>query len=173
MQICQVQIIRKKRNHVSRFNRTYGDSWKFKTYPENDIANDILEVSQKWLEEKNIENEKERHILQLEHESIKSALKNASLLRMCGGVLYINGEAAAMTLASPISESVLDVIYEKSIGKYEKDGVYSVINQQFSKKFENYLYINREEDMGVEGLRKAKLSYKPTIILEKFYGKII
>ncbi|MBR1638112.1 MAG: DUF2156 domain-containing protein [Treponema sp.] len=163
----------KKRNHVSRFNRTYGDSWKFKTYPENDIANDILEVSQKWLEEKNIENEKERHILQLEHESIKSALKNASLLRMCGGVLYINGEAAAMTLASPISESVLDVIYEKSIGKYEKDGVYSVINQQFSKKFENYLYINREEDMGVEGLRKAKLSYKPTIILEKFYGKII
>ncbi len=157
----------KKRNHISRFNRTYGDNWEFKSFPENDIASDILDVSQKWYEEKNGE---ENKYLQLEHESIKCALQNAELLRIRGGVLYINGEPAAMTLASPISDSVLDVIYEKSIAEYEKDGAYAVINQQFSKRCPSFLYLNREEDMGVEGLRKAKLSYKPTMVMEKFYG---
>lgn len=159
----------KKRNHISRFNRTYGTSWEFKTFPENDIASDILAVSQKWYEEKEGDS---NSILQLEHASIKSALENAALLRIRGGVLYINGQPAAMTLASPISESILDVIYEKAVSEYEKNGAYAVINQQFSKHCGSFLYLNREEDMGVEGLRKAKLSYKPSIILEKFYGTI-
>ena len=74
-----------------------------------------------------------------------------------------------MTLAAPISPNVLDVIYEKSFGDFEKNGAYAVINQQFARRCQNFLYLNREEDMGVEGLRKAKLSYKPTMILDKFY----
>ena len=159
----------KKRNHISRFNRIYGTDWEFKSYPENDIAQDILTVSQKWYEEKQGEN---LEVLRLEHESIEQALQNRELLNLRGGVLYINGEPAAMTLASPISPDVLDVIYEKSFGEYEKNGAYAVINQQFSKRCQSFLYLNREEDMGVEGLRKAKLSYKPEMILEKFYGTI-
>lgn len=159
----------KKRNHISRFNRTYGPNWEFKSFPENLVFQDILAVSQKWFEEKDGQN---NPVLQLEHQSIKYALENAELLRLRGGVLYINGEAAAMTLASPISDSVLDVIYEKSIEEHEKNGAYAVINQQFAKKNNNFLYFNREEDMGIEGLRKAKLSYKPSIILDKFYGQL-
>ena len=77
-----------------------------------------------------------------------------------------------MTLAAPISPDVLDVIYEKSVASHEKNGAYAVINQQFAKKGPQCLYYNREEDMGVEGLRKAKLSYKQYMILEKFYGRI-
>ena len=157
----------KKRNHISRFNRTYGENWEFKTYPENDIVADILSVSHKWFAEKN---EPDDLILQLEQESIELALANTELLQLRGGVLYINGKPAAMTLAAPISNDVLDVIYEKSIGEFEHDGAYAVINQQFTRRCQGFLYINREEDMGVEGLRKAKLSYKPTMILEKFYG---
>ena len=160
----------KKRNHISRFNRIYGPcgtNWEFKTYPENDIAADILQVSQKWYEENDgISND----FLRLEHESIEKALQNRELLGLRGGVLYINGEPAAMTLASPISQDVLDVIYEKSFGDFEHNGAYAVINQQFARRCQNFLYLNREEDMGVEGLRKAKLSYKPEMILEKFYG---
>lgn len=159
----------KKRNHISRFNRTYGPNWEFKSFPENPVFQDILAVSQKWFEEKDGQN---NPMLQLEHQSIKYALENAELLRLRGGVLYIKGEAAAMTLASPISDSVLDVIYEKSIEEHEKNGAYAVINQQFAKKNNNFLYFNREEDMGIEGLRKAKLSYKPSIILDKFYGQL-
>lgn len=163
----------KKRNHISRFNRTYGacgSSWEFKSYPENDIAADLLAVSQKWYEENEGDS---KEVLRLEHESIVRALKNTELLKLRGGVLYIHGEPAAMTLASPISPDVLDVIYEKSFGEFEQNGAYAVINQQFARRCPSFLYLNREEDMGVEGLRKAKLSYKPEMILEKFYGSII
>lgn len=161
----------KKRNHISRFNRIYGSendgaSWEFKAYPENNIADDILEVAGRWFKEK--EGDKDQ-VLQLEHESIELALKNAELLGLRGGVLYIKGQPAAMTLAAPISPDVLDVIYEKSYGEYEHNGAYAVINQQFARHMSSFLYLNREEDMGVEGLRKAKLSYKPTMILDKFY----
>ena len=157
----------KKRNHISRFKRTYGENWEFKAYPENDIAGDILAVSQKWFSEKNGD---EDSILQLEQQSIELALHNSELLGLRGGVLYINDEPAAMTLAAPISSDVVDVIYEKSFGEFEHNGAYAVINQQFARRCQDFLYINREEDMGVEGLRKAKLSYKPTMILDKFYG---
>lgn len=159
----------KKRNHISRFNRTYGTNWEFKAFPENPVFDDILNVAQKWFEEKDGQN---NPILQLEHQSIKYALENAELLRLRGGVLYIKEEAAAMTLASPISDSVLDVIYEKCTEEHERNGAYAVINQQFAKRNNSFLYFNREEDMGVEGLRKAKLSYKPSMILEKFYGQL-
>ena len=159
----------KKRNHISRFNRIYGTDWEFKSYPENDISADILEVSQKWFAENNGDSDR---ILQLEQESIKKALENAELLRLRGGVLYIQGKPAAMTLGAPVSDSVLDVIYEKAVEEHERNGAYAVINQQFSKRCGSFLYINREEDMGIEGLRKAKLSYKPSIILERFYGTI-
>lgn len=160
-------LFQKKRNHISRFKRTYGENWEFKAYPENDIAGDILAVSQKWFSEKNGD---EDSILQLEQQSIELALHNSELLGLRGGVLYINGEPAAMTLAAPISSDVVDVIYEKSFGEFEHNGAYAVINQQFARRCQDFLYINREEDMGVEGLRKAKLSYKPTMILDKFYG---
>ncbi len=162
-------LFQKKRNHISRFNRIYGNNWEFKAYPDKDIAQDILAVSQKWYEEKHGETE---NVLRLEHESIERALQMHELLNLRGGVLYINGEPAAMTLATSISPDVLDVIYEKSIEEHEKNGAYAVINQQFAKRCESFLYLNREEDMGVEGLRKAKLSYKPEMILDKFYGII-
>lgn len=166
-------IYQKKRNHISRFNRsygTYGSSWEFKAYPENDISKDILYISQKWYEEKEGDAEE---ALRLEHESIKLALENHELLRLQGGVLYIQGQPAAMTIAAPISPDVLDVIYEKSFGEFEHNGAYAVINQQFARNCPSFLYLNREEDMGVEGLRKAKLSYKPEMILDKFYGEVL
>ncbi len=157
----------KKRNHISRFNRIYGDGWQFKLFPENNIGEDILLVADRWFEEKN---GWEDQALVLENESIHVAVENASLLRLRGGVVYINGEPAAMTLASPVSDTVLDVHFEKALALHEPNGVYAVINNQFAKTCSDFIYLNREEDMGVEGLRKAKLSYKPTIILDKFYG---
>ena len=159
----------KKRNHVSRFNRIYGTDWEFKTFPEYDIADDIMFVADTWFTEKD---GPENEALILEHESIRTALDNAELLNMRGGVVYIYGKPAAMTLASPVSDSVLDVHFEKAVAEHEPNGVFAIVNNQFAKTCTDYLYINREEDMGVEGLRKAKLSYKPTVVLDKFYGTV-
>ena len=53
----------------------------------------------------------------------------------------------------------------------EYDGIYAVINNEFAKTLTRYEYINREEDMDIEGLRKAKLSYHPAIILDRFNAK--
>ena len=163
-------LYQKKRNHISHFKRIYGNNWNFKIFPENDIAQDFLKVAQKWFEEKN---DHENLALKQEQQSISLALKNAELLKLKGGVLYVNKEPVAITLASPISNSVLDIIYEKAIGEYEKNGAYAVINQQFAISNPTYKYFNREEDLGLSGLRKSKLSYKPDIILDKFFGTVI
>ena len=72
-----------------------------------------------------------------------------------------------MTIASKIRGDICDVHFEKSV----IDGGYAVINNELAKSLVDYKYINREEDMGLEGLRKSKLSYKPYTILMKYNAK--
>lgn len=165
------QKFHKKKNHIARFMRLYGNRWEFRTFPENDIADDIIYIEEKWLDEKNSSGGNPDHALLLEKKSITSAVEFHSALNIRGGVLYVDKKPAAMTLASPVSSQVLDIHFEKALSDYAADGAYSVVNNLFAKEAASFLYLNREEDMGVEGLRKAKLSYKPDIILDKFYGE--
>ncbi len=161
----------KKRNHISQFNRKYGTNWYFKSFPENDISQDILFIENQWLNEK-IQIANNRNLL-LEKQSIEKAVEYAKLFHIQGGVLYVNNKPVAMTLASPISNEVLDILYEKSFDEFERNGAYAVINQQFAQSCNSFKLFNREEDLGIEGLRKAKLSYHPDIILNKYFGSII
>ena len=80
----------------------------------------------------------------------------------------------AFTLASILSSQCLDVHFEKAIGDYARDGAYAVINQRFasSEEASAYKYINREEDMELPGLRKAKESYRPAFKVKKYSGRI-
>ena len=86
-----------------------------------------------------------------------------------GAVLYVDSKPVAMTLGSEISPKVYDINFEKALREY--DGVYAVINNEFAKTLTQYEYINREEDMGLEGLKKSKLSYNPVIILDRWNAK--
>lgn len=165
------QKFHKKKNHIARFMRLYENRWEFKTFPKDDIADDIIYIEEKWLDERNSSGGNPDHALVLEKKSISSAVEFHSALNIRGGVLYVDKNPAAMTLASPVSPQVLDIHFEKALSDYAADGAYSVVNNLFAKEAENFIYLNREEDMGVEGLRKAKLSYKPDIILDKFYGE--
>ena len=160
----------KKRNHISRFNRIYKDNWKFKTFPEENIKNDILAVEEKWFNENG---GNENSDLQSEYSIIENAVHNAEALNIIGAVLYISEKPSAMCLASPVSGETLDVLFEKSVSETAENGSYAVINKMFAAHCSAFKYLNREEDLGIEGLRKAKLSYKPEIILDKYFGTLV
>ena len=157
----------KKKNHLSRFMRIYENRWKFKPLNEEGVAEDIVRVSSLWMGENGND---DLEVLRMEHESIEQALNVREIFSMIGGVLYVDDKPVAMTMASPVNSYVVDVHFEKCLGQYAANGGYAAINWCFANTVTDYEFLNREEDMGVEGLRKAKLSYHPDIILDKWYG---
>ena len=163
----------KKRNHVSKFikkNKNYNFVYFDYSTLTPQIKEDFLKVAKKWLCELsgNVDNS-----VCHESKSIEFAINHLSSFDFFGGILYINEKPRAITLASKISEEVIDIHFEKCLADAAKDGGYAMINNLFAKECKNFKYINREEDLGIEGLRKAKLSYKPEIILDKFYGTLV
>lgn len=152
-----------KRNHISKFYKTYSDA-HFETL-SNSNKTDAWNVVEEWCKENSIDinNYEEANV-------IKEALEIGDDFDMKGAVLYVDKKPVAMTLGSEISPLVFDINFEKALREY--DGVYSVINNEFAKLLTSYKYINREEDMGLEGLRKSKLSYNPLIILDRFNAKL-
>lgn len=169
----QGQKYQKKKNHVLHFLKTYDNRWNFlhfdKSTVNDKIKQQILLVEEKWFSERNGSEFPE---LITEKNIISNAVKNFEILNMSGGILFIDNKPVAMTLASPVSSSVLDIHFEKSLAEPAKNGAYAAINQFFAQKCTEYKYLNREEDLGIPGLRKAKLSYKPDIILDKFSGNL-
>lgn len=148
-----------KRNHISKFYRTYRDT-RFESIDNSNIK-DALEVVYGWCNENAIYEADNYEV-----RAINEAFENMQEFNMSGAVLYAEDKPIAMTLGSEISQDVYDINFEKALREY--DGVYAVINNEFAKTLTKYKYINREEDMGVEGLRKAKLSYNPVIILDRY-----
>ena len=87
-------------------------------------------------------------------------------LKLTGGVLRIGGEVVAFTIGEPVKADTFVVHIEKAYADIQ--GAYPMINQQFVlNECGDYQYINREDDTGAEGLRKAKLSYRPVFFVEK------
>lgn len=152
-----------KRNHISRFYRTYKNT-KFKMIDKTNIS-DAMRVVFDWYKENNISSDDSSEI-----QVVREALENIENLKMSGALLYVDERPVAMTLGSEISDRVYDINFEKALRDY--DGVYAVINNEFAKTLTQYEYINREEDMGIEGLRKAKLSYNPVIVLQRFTAEV-
>ena len=101
-----------------------------------------------------------------ERRSLTYALHHAEELDLTGGAIRVEGKIVAFSFGAPINHDTFGVHVEKADVSYE--GAYTVINQEFSAHLpEQYTYVNREEDLGIPGLRQAKLSYQPAILLEK------
>ena len=159
----------KKKNHVSRFCRIYAGQWEFRSLSLCRIEEDIVSVAEAWLAERE---DADSAALKLELESIRLAVQQKDLFKVEGGVLYVHGKPCAMTLASRISDKTMDVHFEKCLSRAAADGAYAAVNWCFASSCPDFVYFNREEDMGVEGLRKAKISYRPQILLDKYYGVV-
>lgn len=149
-----------KRNHISTFKKQY--NWHFEMITaQNKKA--VFECSEKWYEENA---DRMDEYMAIEREGIKIILDNMSYLKVMGGAIYVDDKIVAFTLGSPINDKAFDIHIEKALKDYAT--AYTVINNEFAKALTNYELINREDDMGLEGLRKAKLSYKPEVLLEKY-----
>ena len=165
----------KKRNHIHQFQNKYND-FSFALLSES-LFDALREVEEKWLEE-NADFARENGTLadlEAERKIIFSALENYDAFSkscgMTGGLLFVSGNPVAFCLASLLSAKVTDVHFEKCLSPYARDGGYAIINNEFSKTVTTD-FINREEDLGIEGLRKAKLSYYPVQVLEKYLVEI-
>lgn len=153
-----------KRNHINKFVRTYPD-YEYKELTAS-LVPDCLELAASWCR-LNETDERERRELEDELRSLTDALNHFDELDLQGGVLCVDGRIAAFTFGAPINQDTFDVCVEKA--DVEVEGAYALINHEFARRVsEQYLYLNREEDLGLEGLRKAKLSYQPYALLEKF-----
>lgn len=153
----------KKKNHFSKFVRTYPD-YKYYEIGACNIY-DAQKVADAWYYE-HLQDEDASQLA--EYKAIKEALDNFEELGLIGGIIYVNDSPCAMTIASKINENTVDVHFEKAVGEYALNGGYAAINKLFSEKLDGVTWLNREEDIGIEGLREAKLSYRPKIMLKKY-----
>ncbi|MBP5444253.1 MAG: DUF2156 domain-containing protein [Treponema sp.] len=165
----------KKRNHMHQFQNKYSD-YSFELLNESNF-DCVREVEEKWLEE-NADFARSNGTLpdlEAERKIIFYALENFDVFSkscgMSGGILFVSGEPVAFCISSLLSKSVTDIHFEKCLYSFGRDGGYAIINNEFSKTVQTE-FINREEDLGVEGLRKAKLSYYPEQVLEKYLVEI-
>ncbi|NLJ67465.1 MAG: DUF2156 domain-containing protein [Clostridiales bacterium] len=154
----------KKRNHINRFLSRY-------TYDYEPITKDNLEecliAEIEWAAGRPKDNGIEE-----EKVAIVEALRNMETLGIKGGALRINDRIQAFSLGEELNPNMAVIHIEKANVEYE--GSYAMINQQFAENSWSHLkYINREEDMGIHGLRKAKKSYHPIKMITKYTGNLI
>ena len=104
--------------------------------------------------------------LKYDYIATKIMLENFEYLNLRGGAVRANGKIVAFSIGEPLTEDSFVVHVEKAFG--DMNGAYTIINQQFIEhEASGFTYINREEDMGLESLRKAKMSYYPDILLQE------
>ena len=103
----------------------------------------------------------------LEFESVLTGFENYKELGFKGGFIRVGGKPIAYTFGERLNDQCFVTHFEKAPADVQ--GAYAIINQEFAKRLlsDGYIYVNREEDLGIEGLRKAKQSYKPVIWLRK------
>lgn len=150
-----------KRNHINRFKKEY----TYKYVPITpDRVQECLYLEAEWCKANDCDKQDGTGN---ERQAIVFALEHFEELGLSGGILYANDKIVAFTFGMPINKETFGVHVEKA--DTTVDGAYAMINFEFAKHIpETFTYINREEDLGIEGLRKAKLSYQPETILEKF-----
>jgi hypothetical protein len=152
-----------KRNHINKFVKQYQNRYRYmEITPE--LVPECLELERKWYKANRTDDDAEE--LSNERRSLTYALEHAGELGLIGGSICADHQIIAFSFGAPINQNTFGVHVEKANINY--DGAYSMINKEFAAHLpEQYIYVNREEDLGIPGLRQAKLSYHPALLLEK------
>lgn len=149
----------KKKNRINNFRRSYNYE-----YEKIDLSNieDVITFQKTWYEDN-----KGLEVLKNEHLGIMNILNNFSSLNVKGGLIRVNGDIIAYSLGEVIAPDYAVIHIEKALNDY--NGSYQMINHLFvESEFEDVEFINREDDFGDPGLREAKESYHPVMLLKKY-----
>ena len=152
---------RSKRNHINQLFRAYDFS-----YVDLDVhhIDDCVELQERWCQEKRCEEDLN---LLSEWGAVREILAHYSSLDLKGGVITVGSKVMAFTIGELLNDETAVVHIEKA--DPDIPGLFQVVNQQFCEKaWKDVRYINREQDLGISGLREAKLSYYPDHFVEKF-----
>ncbi len=161
----------RRRNHYNRFRDTFPD---YTVEPLGDRnLHKVREMVNRWYEVKLTENPEGD--FQMEQVALENALHHFRELDMVGLVLLEGKDVLAVTLGSRSSEDTFDVHFEKA--RSDANGAYAAINCEFARyireRFPLIRFLNREEDMGLEGLRQAKQRYYPHHMVEKYWACLV
>ncbi|MDO5664953.1 MAG: phosphatidylglycerol lysyltransferase domain-containing protein [Bacteroidia bacterium] len=159
--------LQSKRNHINRFKRE--NEWKYHTLTGNPVlVKECKEMLDKWMQ---VNKEDKDPSLVYDDFATTLMLENFEYLGLKGGLICVDNEIAAFSIGEPLTKDTFIVHVEKAFTTIH--GAYNIINQQLTEnEARNFTYINREEDMGIENLRNAKLSYYPDILLEKYNARL-
>lgn len=150
-----------KRNHIKHFEKN--GPWHFDRVTAGDLDEAKAFVGEFYKEKGDPD-------LVAEARAIDEMFANYDTLGFIGGMLYQNDIPVAFTAGTLLDPLTFDVQFEKALPGVE--GAYTMVNREFAEmvatEYPDLLYFNREEDMGIEGLRKAKESYHPDILLMKY-----
>jgi len=160
----------KKRNHLHRFEDAHPNA-EFLPLDENTRVQAYYMLRKWYADRMAADPHGDFHLEEL---AMNRAFTFQNQLGLEGLVLVDNGEVLAFTMGSRLNETTFDVHFEKA--REDADGAYPAINRAFARylreKYPDVKWLDREDDMGLEGLRKAKLSYNPHHMVEKYWARL-
>lgn len=155
--------LHKKKNHMNYFLKNY-------QYEYRPLTSDMAEDAMRFIAEFNARKDippHERELLDMEERAMRDVFENIEKAGYLAGAIFIDGRIEALSVGGIINSNTVGVHIEKANINYR--GLYQIINMEFCKHLPAEIkYVNREEDMGLPGLRKSKLSYKPVKLVEKY-----
>jgi hypothetical protein len=154
-----------KRNFIARCLSKHGCNYVDISPSE---INDCLQLQTEWCSLRNCGMVPG---LEAENVAIRTAFENYVYLGVTGGAAYVDGRLEAFTLAERLNNDTAVIHFEKA--NPEIEGLYQLINQRFCQEaLKDFKFVNREQDLGIPGLRKAKQSYYPHHMVEKYMARI-
>lgn len=155
-------ILHKKRNHVNRFLRLY-PNYHYRSISPDDISA-CLSLVKVWCDAKGIDPD---DAFESDYRMIENLFSHRDSLQIRGGLIEINGSIRAFSVGSLGNGDTAYMHFEKADPSF--DGIYAAINRlTIENEFPDAVYVNREEDMGIPGLRKSKESYDPLLLRKKY-----
>lgn len=151
-----------KKNHLNYFHKNY----EYKFIPlTSDMAVDAMRFIDEFNQRKDVPDH-EMQLLKMEEQAMEDVFRNLEGVGYLAGAITIDGKIEALSIGGYLNKNTVTVHVEKANTDFR--GLYQAINNEFCKHVASTVkYINREEDMGIPNLRKAKLSYKPVKLVEK------